>query len=270
MKKSSFYKPSFLVNNFETKDRFDYVIVGSSRALTALDTKQIDSSLNSNGLNLAMDDTGINSHYLMLLHFFNSGYKTNYCILNIDPWNTQETNVKLSTNDYRFVPFIGKTYVREYYKENEISKFGSLRWAGIFPIAAMSYYNLELFYPSLISILNPHIRNRFDNRGNYKYPDQSKVTAGKNSPKKVPLIMAHPYLKKIEEICKENNCKLLFYIAPIRWVNVDTENFSGKVINHSWYLADDKYFYDNLHVNLTGAALVTNELTKHLKGMMVP
>ena len=73
LRKSSFFKPSFLLNNYKQGEQFDYFILGSSRGLTTLDSKQIDSSLSTKGINLSMDDTDLKTHLLMLNHFFKNG-----------------------------------------------------------------------------------------------------------------------------------------------------------------------------------------------------
>lgn len=133
LRNASFYKPGFLINGFGKGTEFDYVVLGSSRGLTTLDTKLIDDSLKAKGINLSMDDTGIGSHYLMLKHFIESGYATGCVILNIEPWNSREKVSVLNNNDYRFAPFIYETYVHDYFQRVEKRRF-SLKTRQVFSI----------------------------------------------------------------------------------------------------------------------------------------
>ena len=80
LRRSSFYKPSFLVNGLD-ENKLDYIVIGASTGLTTLNTVQIDSITGLTGINLSMDDTGIASHYLMLEHFLNEGKTTEICVL---------------------------------------------------------------------------------------------------------------------------------------------------------------------------------------------
>ena len=130
LRKSSFFKPSFLLNNYKQGEQFDYFILGSSRGLTTLDSKQIDSSLSTKGINLSMDDTDLKTHLLMLNHFFKNGYNSKYCILVLD--NLTSSGVKLGDNDYKFASFINEEYLKNHFKTYESNRlkplFNSLHW----------------------------------------------------------------------------------------------------------------------------------------------
>ena len=78
---SEFYKPQF-IKNYNERSEFDYVVLGSSLGLTTLNTKEIDKYFNYSGLNISMDDSYLNSHYLMLQHFYESNKKTKKLIPN--------------------------------------------------------------------------------------------------------------------------------------------------------------------------------------------
>ena len=257
LKKSSFYKSSFLVNNFNPIEKFDYFIVGSSRGLTTLNTTAIDDSLNIKGINLAVDDSDLKTQFLMIKHFFQSNFKSDYLVLVLDSNHFKETSIKLGSNDYRFVPFIERDYIKEHFKKYEDKTLNILSNSDINPFFAYSYYNLELFLPSVLSVFKPRIRNRFDEFGNYSYPYSEKKATILSS-KSSNQIIKNLLLEDIDNYLKKNNCELIIYIAPYQTQNFIFKEVGYSMINHSGILNDNKYFYDTQHVNFIGRELSTN------------
>jgi len=251
LKKGLIYKPSFLVNNFSKKDSLDYIILGSSRGLTTLNTQQIDLQLNTKGLNLSMDDTDLKTHLLMLQHFVNNGYYSKVCVLNIDEQNFKHTNKSLGHNDYKFVPFGYQNHVKEHYKKHEQLQLKPLYHAYWFPLIAYGYYNLELLPSALISAVKPQYKNRFDSFGNYAYPNLKKTFKNKKKLTKRCNIN-NPILKEIYSLAQQNNIQLILYIAPLRNTFLEVINCKYPLINHSDKIKDPNLFYDNIHVNKKG------------------
>jgi len=266
LKKSSFYKPSFLVNNFDQKEDLDYIILGSSRGLTTINSKQIDSELETNGINLSMDDTGLGTHFLMLQHFFESHYSSKICILNLDLGSAKRSIITLGDNDYRFTPFVDRDYVSNYFKNIDGRFLKILAYSKYLPFLAVSYYNFELFFPSLFTLNNLKKRHHFDSRGNFQYPKSSMpIIEDRESSDFILLELNNPYLSKIKDICERNDCHLIYYIAPIYSHGIESDLNGNKLINHSNLLVDKKLFYDNIHVNSRGRYLSTNELISFFK-----
>lgn len=267
LRKSSFYKPSFLVNAVETS-KFDYIILGASTGLTTLDTKQIDSILELTGINLSMDDTGIPSQYLMLKHFLAEGKTTRYCIIapGVSSYNAQ--NEKLSDNDYRFLMFTNRDYVHDYYKGFEDSEAKILSYSKHAPFIGVSFYNAELFYPSLLTLLQPDKRNRFDNKGNYTYPVFQRNNDSIRFEKELKLAFRSPYLAKIKTLCDQNNIQLICYISPMEGTKVNITNSNYKSIDHSQIIKNKKYFYDKDHVNSLGRIQASKAFAQILKEVM--
>jgi len=260
LSKSSFYKPQFIENGIEEKE-FDYVVLGSSTGLTTLDTKLIDSILNKRGLNISMDDSGLSSHYLMLRHFYALQKKTKYLILVITPWDIGVTHPALNENDYRFLPYVNRSYVFDYYKDMEKSKFKLLSLSKYFPIFGVAYYNTELFYPSLVATLQPEKRNKFDDRGNYSYP--ISLCPQKSVYDTMEMEMKNPYFIKIKQFCVDNNIKLLIYQSPLFKTKVIAK-YNPELINNSDFLRDSTMFYDNIHVNSKGRRICSEKFANYL------
>lgn len=257
LRNSSFYKPSFLTHQIK-ETQFDYVIIGSSIGLTSLSSSQIDSLTHKKGLNLSIDDTALCSNYLMLNHFFKQGKKTNYCILAISHWDLANSNPELSDNDYRFLPFVAEKYVQDYYASMEKGYFKPMYLSRYFPAIGVSYYNTELFYPSILAMMQPNKRNRFDEKGNYAYPDNSSFED--QTVEQTTLQWNNPFIKKIKDLCDANNTQLLVYQAPIYQNTVLNNNYNYTFINHSTLLKDKSYFYDKIHLNSTGRKKASEQL----------
>jgi len=263
LRKSSFFKPSFLVNNFNPTDNFDYMILGSSRGLTTLNTIQVDGELGLNGINLSMDDTDLKSHVLMLDHFFANGYKSEYCILVLDYSNFNKTQIRLGDNDYRFSPFIKQGYVREHFGKYESVSLKPNYNSLLFPFLKYSYYNLQLVPASAYALIYPDKRHRFDEKGNYTYPINKSISQKTKSSNIIKSQLTNPLLEQVKSLCEQNGSRLLVYIAPYQDLIIQLKD-SANVINHSGLISSKEYFYDKLHVNSKGRAIASNHFIEAL------
>ncbi len=261
--KSQLYKNQF-VKNGVAATQFDYVVLGSSTGLTTLDTKLIDEKLHTSGLNISMDDTSLSSHYLMLQYFLSLGKKTKQLVLCVTPGDIQNPVNELNNNDYRFLTEVQDTLVFNYYNRLEKKGIKVLAYSKYFPILGVSYYNNELFYPSIYAFLKSNKRNRFDDKGNYTYPQiQNNLSNVKFNNTKTSFV--NPSFLKIKKLCQEQHIELIVYQSPIYRTHVDfppTNEF--KIINHSTILPED-LFYDNIHVNSKGRTFCTLAFCEELK-----
>lgn len=263
LKQSNFYKPSFLVNSV-AETNFDYIIIGASTGLTTLNTQLIDSLKRTKGINLSIDDTSITSQYLMLQHFLAEGKTTNICVIapSITSYNEQIENI--SANDYRFLPYVDRSYVSDYFNSFSGTDAKLLYNSKYLPMLGVSYYNAEVFYPSLLSLLQPDRRNRFDNLGNYTYPIQSITSEIITNRKIINLKFENLALKKIKSLCDKEGIKLICYISPIEKDVVLVMDDDYEIINHSDKLNNTKYFFDDVHVNSRGRKLISEYFANEL------
>lgn len=253
--KSQLYKNQF-VKNGVAATHFDYVVLGSSTGLTTLDTKLIDKTLNTSGLNISMDDTSLSSHYLMLQYFLSLGKTTDQLILCVTPGDLQNPVNELNNNDYRFLTEVQDTLIYNYYNQMEHGGLKVLTYSKFMPILGVSYYNNELFYPSIYAFLKPDKRNRFDDKGNYTYP-QIENNIEKRSIVTSKTSFTNPSFLKIKKLCIEKGIDLIVYQSPIHSTNVVFPNTNEfKIINHSTILPE-ALFYDPIHVNSKGRTFCT-------------
>jgi hypothetical protein len=265
LRNSSFYKPQFLYHEVK-ETNFDYIVIGSSIGLTGLNTIQMDSLIGTKGINLCIDDTGISSNYLMLQHFYNQKKQAKYCVLAMNHWDLATKKPELSTNDYRFLPFVSEDFVYDYYSKLESGYFKPLAFSKYLPMIGVAYYNSEIFYPSLVAKMKPNKRNRFDEKGNYSYP----VNAGlKEIPfKTTTLKWNNPYVDKIKELCDAHNTELIIYQAPIYKTKVVNSNTAFTFVNHSDLLNNKNDFYNAIHVNKFGRKKVSAEFAVVLQNLL--
>lgn len=266
LRNSSFYKPQFLTHEVK-KSNFDYIVIGSSIGLTTLNTALIDSLTLKNGINLSIDDTALSSNYLMLQHFFNQRKKTKFCVLSISNWDLANKNPILNDNDYRFLPFVSNDYVFNYYKNLEQGFFKPLTLSHYFPLIGVSYYNTEIFYPSIISAINPNKRNRFDKNGNYSYPEMGTIKPKKWS--STTLIWNNPFVEKIKKLCDANATTLLIYQAPIFNTKIINTNKKYNFINNANVIRNDSYFFDEIHLNKNGRREASIIFAKEFKKIIL-
>lgn len=257
LSKSTFYKQQWVKNGINEKS-FDYVILGSSTGLTTLDSKQIDSMTGLNGINISMDDSSLTSHFLMLQHFYASGKNSKKLILAVRPDDLKNNKPTINTNDYRFLPHIWDNTISDFFLDFEDNNIFVM--SKYIPLYAVSYYNTELFYPSLYTISKPGIRNLFDERGNYSYPNNGNYRREDiHTIKTVKVYFNNPYLNKILHFCQDKKIELILYQSPISGLKTEYPN-QLRIIDHSSLLENDYYFYDQIHVNKLGRNKCTEQL----------
>ena len=264
LRSSNLYKPSYVVNGLE-QSHYDYVILGSSIGLTTLNSAAIDSVVGLKGINLSMDDTGIGTQCLMLEHFLQQGKTTNYCVLSVSVANLNTRHPRLSVNNYRFLPFIRRDYVSSYFKEFEEFDADIILGSRYFAFFGTAYYNIELFYPALVSGLKPNMRNRFDAMGNYYYPSDPNKNHKTLVFRDVEIQLQNPFLERLKTVCKDNQIELLVYIPPTQGEHIVFSTDDYQVINHSDLLDDSYLFYDRIHVNQAGRLLASDAFANTFK-----
>jgi len=120
------------------------------------------------------------------------------------------------------------------------------------PMLGVSYFNAEIFYPSVLSLVNPKKRNRFDDKGNYTYPTKRTEEQDIRVFKEVNIRFSNGYVEKIKALCDTNNITLICYLSPVQAKKYITHLSKYIIVNHSNLLNNTAYFYDEIHVNFKG------------------
>ena len=262
---SNFYKSTYAFRNQHST--YDFIILGSSRGLTSINTRLLGQGLRQKGFNFSMDDSHIGTHELMLRHLLKNEIRFDTLFLVFE--NSLESVSSLSSNDYRFLPFIHTQYVRSYFRSlssEEVYTAGDL-----FPFLPLAYYNIELTAPSVLALARPDFKYRFDEWGDYSYPVHGKSVL-EESVTDVHLNLNNRQLKNIRAICDLKNIVLIILITPSYHtyfkLSGDLEDYN--VLDISGTLGGSMYFYDRLHLNQIGKEKLTNILIEQLHKSNLP
>lgn len=264
--KGSFYKPQYMQNHF-VDEKLDYLILGSSLGLTTLDANQIDSALNLNGYNASMDDTDLSVHLMVLEEFCRVNPAPDFAILSVSPYDLRAEKVEISDNAYRFLTYRDSPIVKLYFSEKDNTLLGVFRNSQIMPLVSVAYFNKEIIFPALMSIIKPDHRYRFDEKGNYSYPKRS---GDKEFPMEFSSInyqFGNQKFQRIIDFCKSRNINLIVYQSPIYDQTIVDDSIPkvGLFVNHSSFLTQKEFFYDNIHVNSEGRFLCTQDFIEKFK-----
>ncbi len=257
IKRSNLFKSTFVYNELKDKT-LDYVIIGSSRGLTTLNSKLIDSLTGMSGFNASTDGGGIATNILMLQHLIHNNVKFKYLVFTLDAIGIADNTYQFSKNTYRFVPFCNETYIQETMAKFEDCKEKSnFRASRFFPGFTVFENNKTLLSGAVKALINPKIRNRYDEKGNYTYPLGSPLDKFITFDTTVFTRFGNVY-DDLQKICTENNIELVTYIAPIEGQFLKVP-YTKNLINHSDLLNNSKFFADGLHVNPIGRQMATTE-----------
>lgn len=257
LKNSDFFKTTYLAHHFPEGQEFDIAVFGSSRSLAAIDTKLIGETTGGLAVNFSMDYTALPSSLLMLEHFYAQGYSADWVVVSLDLPDFEESKNDISENDHRFLPYISDNYIRDYFLKYEEGLVKPIAISKYFPVAGFAYYNMELLAPTVQALLKPTYKYRFDELGNYQYPDYLAQEV-MPEPRYFKTSLPNPVLKAISELTKRHGSKLIVYVAPYLRDDITVESTgSYQVINHSRLINEPKYFSDYIHVVNSGKKIAT-------------
>jgi len=231
LRRSNLFKSTFVFNELKDKT-LDYVIIGSSRGLTTLNSKLIDSLTGLSGFNASTDGGGIATNILMLQHLIHNNVKFKYCVFTLDAIGIADNTYQFSKNTYRFVPFCNETYIQETMAKFEDCKEKSnFRASRFYPGFTVFENNKTLLSGAVKALINPKVRNRYDEKGNYTYPLGNE----KNKTISFDTMIFPKYgsvYNDIQNICTKNKIELITYIAPLGGKFLKIPN-TKNLINHS-------------------------------------
>lgn len=265
---SDFFKTTYLVHHFTPSQAFGLTIFGSSRSLAAIDTEVIGEKMGGLAINFSMDNTALPSSLLMLKLFYNQGYTSEWVVISVDLPDFEQSKTEISENDHRFLPFVNDADVRDYFGKYEDGIVKPLYSSKFFPVAGFAYYNMELLGPAVQALINPNYKYRFDELGNYEYPEYLAQSV-MPEPRYFDTALGNPILKEIQELTQANGSKLILYIAPYLRDDITVSKTSYTVINHSRLINEPKYFSDYIHVVTSGKKIATEAFTEDLNNLAV-
>ncbi|SMC79019.1 hypothetical protein SAMN04488101_10346 [Pedobacter nyackensis] len=261
-------------------EKYDYVILGSSRAEGALDIKLVDSITQRKGVNLGVGGAGFADNYLILDKFIKSNkLKTVY--LQVDLYSFDSD--KGFTNSFsipNYLPFWNEPVVNEVLRDFN-QKNDNVLWTYV-PFTRYMKYN-KYYNPfellRRLRKIDAYQTDKFDFSSGTKSPEEKvfnmdvfntnyKVSQNFDIKKK-----DLKYLNKIIELCKINNIELITFRAPEFYKIKDLQVNRATTMSHIYNLLknknlpvldnnnsieiDHRNFVDATHLSVKGQNLFT-------------
>lgn len=249
---------------------YDYIILGSSRAYGSIDVTLLDSLLGKRGINLGLDGSSFLENYISLKLFLSNGNKVNSIFLQIDPYSLMsEKSFSNPLHSYAYLPF----WDTDKELKNILHKNIPLIESWSFYPSLLPYYIYNNYY-SPVNVYKGLMTNgnfcegEFDcNTGNkiFNQLSQSQHLRGQE-------ILIEPndddilYYYKILKLAKDNNIKIITFMAPSldEFKNLETVDILKNIKFHSPIIWDSEFFTDATHVNYLGRKLFTIEFGNFL------
>jgi hypothetical protein len=253
----------FKVNIIFNKELAKNIILGSSRALTGVNTELLSNATKRKWFNLAMDDTRNETH-LLFLELLNDLNKTpDNLVVQYDQENLIKDTTTFFDNDYQILPFINSNKIVSNYfrpkKNYYLFKFC--------PIYKYIYFNTELLFPSIILFFKPNYNHRFDIRfGDYNYPKDFILQKDENKIKRKTIVLKNKVLTEFYKISHSRKINLIIYTAPIYKTNVNLDTSLNNYVNLSSLFKSMSKFGDVIHIN----GRSKNEFTDSLVNSLSP
>jgi len=272
--KSSFHihKGQFALN--QKNKNLDYIILGNSRAYHSISAKIINDSLKLKGLNLGIEGVNIANVYLILDDFLKNNNHVEFIFLEI-------SIDKLFLESYdtyslpEFIPYINNKNIFNAFKDTKGYFYTySLKYI---PFYKYMLYN-KFWKPNDIftSFYKKKYSSGFDNTGSNLINEQFKGKFNYDF-KDNKKIKTNIMLDKINNLCKVNNIKLVFFSSPyfnLNVVNNKSTNiyfrflnkYNRKFLNYTDIFKNKtSFFKDYNHVNKKGAIIITDKIIYELK-----
>ncbi|MEI8052830.1 MAG: hypothetical protein WCH52_03700 [Bacteroidota bacterium] len=261
---------------YQGKINSDIIILGSSRGARDVIARQLSDSLKISAQNFSFPGSGVEFHdYLLSEILKNSKHKPKLLILNVD--DPEELNTNSSRLNFRldrFYPFVKYPQALD-----ELIKRGEKNYwlSNLFIVHQMSIDNFDLrkrHYKALdtvlqdgsmpISFTDPRFTGIFKDTLEY-YEVKRETETGLNS-----------FLNIINQ-CKKNNIELVIISPPNYYKTIYgfRERIVSLVNNNAHlyfhdnnlhnYSKEAKYYFDDVHLNKSGAILFTSELVDYLR-----
>lgn len=275
LKRSSidFYgKINYVLND---KTNIDILLVGSSRILTNIDPRIIDSITQLKSYNSGLNAATIKTCYNIITAGIKTQSHLKYIILNID-YNMFKPGIDPYKDAY-YYPYTAddNTFVYSNTTANTIHKIKFLD---------VATYDDYAKYAAIRGIVSPaqNTGNGFSPHGEqgFAIPDNKLLQADTEKYNEE----GHQLLKKIINMCKEKNVELMLVVAPyqknyapglfiknydeiLEWVKISATKSGAYYFDYTQLplAADTSYFYNSWHLNIKGATEYSKQVGDDLK-----
>jgi hypothetical protein len=257
IRKSNIFKVNIIFN----QNLPENLILGSSRALTGINTPLLSKLTKRKWYNLGMHDTRIETHYLFYQLLIDRNKAPKNILLQYDSEESNIDNVRYFDNDFQLLPFINHSKViTEYFKPKSnyiLFKF--------FPIAKYIYFNTELFFPAIMLFFKPEYQHRSNQFGDYNYPNNLIMKVNRKNMTVRKIYFENPLFKKLNNELNKKDIKFLVYTAPIFKVKLVSDKHILNYFDFSSLYSSDVSFCDEFHIANSTKVDFTKALSKELQ-----
>lgn len=257
----NFSKVSWVQNSYGK--HYDYLVVGSSRALNDVNVPMIDSVTGLTGLNTAQYDVHPFEIFLYMKSYFENNNTANTLLVQVDHTYNDESHSHIATPD--FMPYI---FSHDYYKY-----YDSLNDKGTsfykFPFIRYLIYGSKIGIRQIFEVNFKEIESPWKNRSGF-CPNVNNVNHTDSVFFKPKMDKSsNIWMTKLQKLAKEYNTHLVFFTSPYYHIEFDLvrDFFRNKFENYydfSSSLNDPIYYFDNKHLNERGADKFTFEFVNEM------
>jgi hypothetical protein len=198
--------------------RYDFAVLGSSRAYGSFDMSVLNKLIKKNGINLGANGSGYIDNFLTLHKFLKNGNSVKVLYLQVDIYSLSSAqSFSNAFHTYQYLPYWNDSTIQEGV-EQYLNTEEKIIWK-YFPAIRYFKYN-KYFSPK-------EVIRRYKLKNKHKSPfDVSMGGIGLSAKAEPPSMMKNLrpgrtldnldilYLKKIISLCHENKIEVITYKAP--------------------------------------------------------
>jgi hypothetical protein len=250
--------------------RYDLVLIGSSRGWWNIDLARIDSACGTRSISLANNHFTPAEMVLALKAFLRNGNRTQRLLIQVDHSTLTDEQDGFSSTVYEFVPFLADTLVYDHLRSRSSEWF----WLRHVPFWRYAKYDFKWGLEQAALTALGHRKDPFDAQGAYFSP--SDRFYGKAGLAYAPS--GHrigPDLRALLELCRSNGIEPIAYTAPyyalaipdsVRHAPARALAAAGLVLHDfsDSLSTRDRWFNDNKHLNRAGGERFTRMLVEEV------
>jgi hypothetical protein len=245
--------PEDWVMSMDSEDKFDYIILGSSRALNNLDPIQIGQLTGKYGINLGVYDGQPFDTKLFVQQLINKKITKSIYIQVDDSWNNWNLNRKSIAG---WLPYLDEEDIWQEFEELENKEYYYLKHV---PFYKYTKFDSEIGIRDYIKGLTGQELRYIKSIGFIPIPSTNVIKEDARSLKYDVTLTdtANPHITEIMDLCKENEVDIVFFTSPI--FNATNDHvLLGKYLpgyyDFTHLIKNPDLFADHRHLNANGAA----------------
>ena len=251
------------VESMSKEAKYDYLVLGSSRAFDHVDPTVINDSLNIKGLNLGYYAYGPFENKIIVKQAIEKQLSKTV-LIQVDYTFNDTLPTKIARES--LLPYIHNSIVSKEFKRFDSEYFNNFYIPFYRYIKNDSYIGFRNIFTSFFG------KNRICDKTE-GYHALKKVIK-KDKPWSYNLSdQANVHFNEIIKMCKKNNVELYFFTAPLYRCTSNNEIISHHLPNYidfSNKYEDKEYFNDNKHLNHKGAQVFSLELARNFLTKKTP